>query len=153
MRGKLIATLAGAIAFGTVLTSLAEEKASGIVAVRELTMKANGDHMATVKAILTEQPQLVKRVVWHAVALAESAEYTPELFPLGSDQSPTAALPTVWSDQKGFAAAAEKAEDLAHELASKAETGDVAATLAAFAALGKEGCGGCHDTYRKKPQS
>lgn len=152
MGGKLIATLAGVIAFGTMLPSLAEEQASGIVAVRELTMKANGDHMAAIKAILTEQPQLVKRVAWHAVALGESAEYTAELFPPGSDQPPTAALPAVWSDQKGFAAAAEKAEDLAHELASAAETGDVAATLAAFAALGKEGCGGCHNTYRKKPQ-
>jgi cytochrome c556 len=27
---------------------------------------------------------------------------------------------------------------------------NVQATLAAFAALGKEGCGGCHETFRKK---
>jgi cytochrome c556 len=152
MRGKLIVLLAGSLALGSASAGMAQEKATGIVAVRQLTMKANGDHMGAIKAILTEQPQLVKRVVWHAEAITEAAEYTPELFPAGSDQPPTAALPAIWNDQKGFQAAAGKAENLARQLAKTAQTGDVQATLAAFAALGKEGCGGCHQTYRK-PQS
>ena len=62
----------------------------------------------------------------------------------------TSALPAVWSDQAGFKAAAEKAEGLAEKLAAAAKSGDPQATLAAFAALGKEGCGGCHQTFRKK---
>jgi cytochrome c556 len=33
---------------------------------------------------------------------------------------------------------------------ASSQSGDVKATLAAFAALGKEGCGGCHETFRKK---
>ena len=45
---------------------------------------------------------------------------------------------------------AEKAEGLAEKLAEAAESGDAKATLAAFATLGKEGCGGCHGTFRKK---
>jgi cytochrome c556 len=153
MRGRIIALLVGGVALGAIGPGSAQDKATGIVAVRQMTMKANGDHMGAIKAILTEQPQLVKRVAWHAEALAESAEYTAELFPQGSDQSPTAALPAVWSDQKGFAAAAKKAEGLARKLAETAAGGDVQATLAAFGALGKEGCGGCHETFRKKPQS
>ncbi len=72
------------------------------------------------------------------------------MFPPGSDQQPTAALPVIWTDQAGFKAAAEKAEGLAEKLAEAAKGGDAQATLAAFAALGKEGCGGCHETFRKK---
>jgi cytochrome c556 len=34
--------------------------------------------------------------------------------------------------------------------AATSRGGDVPATLATFAALGKEGCGGCHETFRKK---
>ena len=72
------------------------------------------------------------------------------MFPPGSGQPASAALPTVDSDQTGFKAAAEKAEGLAEKLGETAKGGDVKATLAAFAALGKEGCGGCHETFRKK---
>ena len=46
--------------------------------------------------------------------------------------------------------AARKAQDLARKLAETARGGDAKATLAAFGALGKEGCGGCHETFRKK---
>ena len=38
------------------------------------------------------------------------------------------------------------------QLVDAAKGGDAKATLAAFAALGKEGCGGCHQTFRKKEQ-
>ena len=44
----------------------------------------------------------------------------------------------------------ERARELAGKLAETSQGGDVQATLAAFAALGKEGCGGCHETFRKK---
>jgi cytochrome c556 len=153
MRKKIVVLLAGVAALGVVGLATAEEKATGIVAVRQMTMKANGDHMGAIKAILTEEPQLVKRVAWHAEALAESAEYTAELFPEGSDKPTSNALPAVWSDQKGFAAAGARAENLAKKLKEAASAGDVKAAQAAFAALGKEGCGGCHETFRKKPQS
>lgn len=127
-----------------------EEKATGVVAVRQAAMKANGDHMTAIKAILTEYPELLAQVEYHADAIKESAEYTPAMFPPGSDHSPTSALPPVWSDATGFKAASEKAEGLAEKLADAAESGDAKATLAAFATLGKDGCGGCHSTFRKK---
>lgn len=137
-------------ALGGSIAGAQEEKATGVVAVRQAAMKANGDHMTAIKAILTEYPQLLAQVEYHADALKESAEYTPAMFPPGSDNSPTWALPPVWSDAAGFKAAAEKAEGLAEKLAEAAKTGDAKATLAAFATLGKDGCGGCHGTFRKK---
>jgi cytochrome c556 len=127
-----------------------DQKATGVVAVRQATMKANGDHMTAIKAILTEYPQLLGQIEFHADALKEATEYIPDLFPAGSDQQPTWALPVIWTDQAGFKAAAEKAEGLAEKLADAAESGDASAILAAFATLGKDGCGGCHGTFRKK---
>lgn len=127
-----------------------DQKATGVVAVRQAAMKANGDHMTAIKAILTEYPQLIGQIEFHAEAIKETVEYAPDMFPPGSDQQPTWALPVVWSDQAGFKAASEKAEGLAEKLAEAAKGGDAQATLAAFATLGKEGCGGCHETFRKK---
>lgn len=145
-----LAVAALGIAAATVVLAQDQPKATGVVAVRQAAMKANGDHMAAIKAILTEYPQLIGHVEFHVEAIKETMEYAPDLFPAGSDQQPTSALPAVWSDQAGFNAAAEKAEGLAEKLAAAAESGDPQATLAAFAALGKEGCGGCHETFRKK---
>ena len=71
-------------------------------------------------------------------------------FPEGSTQPPTAALPVVWDKPDQFKQAAERAHGLAEKLAETSRGGDVPATLAAFAALGKEGRGGCHETFRKK---
>ena len=64
--------------------------------------------------------------------------------------TPTAALPVIWDKQDEFKQAAERAHGLAGKLAETSQGGDVQATLSAFAALGKEGCGSCHETFRKK---
>ena len=132
------------------LAAAQQEGAKGVVAVRQATMDANAKHMSAIKAILSEDPQLIKLVAFHAQAIAEAAEYVPEMFPPGSTQTPTAALPVIWDKQDQFKQAAERAHGLAGKLAETSQGGDVKATLAAFAALGKEGCGGCHETFRKK---
>ena len=150
-RARRLVLSTAAISLG--LASLAaaqQEGAKGVVAVRQATMDANAKHMNAVKAILTEDPQLLKHVAFHAQAIAEAAEYVPEMFPQGSTQPPTAALPAIWEEPDQFKQAAERAHGLAEKLAETSRGGDVPATLAAFAALGKEGCGGCHETFRKK---
>lgn len=145
-----VAVATAGLVAGTAVLAQDEPKATGIVAVRQATMKANGDHMAAIKAILTEDPALVDQVEFHAVAIEAAAEHTAALFPPNSSQPASWALPTVDSDQAGFKAAADKAHDLAAKLAEAAQGGDAKAILAAFATLGKEGCGGCHQTFRKK---
>jgi cytochrome c556 len=145
-----LALVALGVVAGTAVVAQEGPKATGVVAVRQAAMKANADHMNAIKAILTEYPDLLSQVEFHAEAIKETAEYAPSMFPAGSDQQPTDALPAIWSDQAGFAGAAEKAEALAGKLAETAKGGDPQATLAAFATLGKNGCGGCHETFRKK---
>ena len=139
-------TAAGAVAFA----QGKKEEAHGVVAVRQNAMDAQGAHLKAVQKILTEAPELLSQVPVHAEAVASIAKITPAMFPEGSDKGKTAALAKVWSDKAGFKEAAMKASDLADKLAQTAKGGDRKATLAAFAALGKQGCGGCHSTYRKK---
>jgi cytochrome c556 len=143
-----LAALGGLVAGGAAVKAQ-DQKATGVVAVRQATMKANGDHVTAIKTILTEYPQLQDQIPFHAMAIEQALGHVPALFPPGSDQQPTYALPTIWQDQAGFRAAADKAAGLAGKLLDTAKGGDQKATLAAFAALGKEGCSGCHQNFRK----
>jgi cytochrome c556 len=146
--GISLGALAAAAMIGSAV--VAQEKATGVVAYRQSVMKANGAHMGALQVALTDQKQLLKNAAYHAEAIKEAVEYVGEAFPAGSTQASNA-LPAVWENSAGFAAAAKKAEELAEALAQALESGDAAASLAAFQALGKDGCGGCHTTFRKKP--
>jgi cytochrome c556 len=150
MRWKIGAAVAAGALVTAAAIGTAQDKATGIVAYRQAVMKANGAHAQALQVALTEQPQLLKDAGYHAEAIKEAMEYVPDLFPPGSKQASNA-LPPVWENPAGFETAAGKAEELAEKLAEALEGGDVGASLAAFQALGKEGCGGCHETYRKKP--
>lgn len=120
-----------------------------IVAKRQATMKAMGKEMGAIKDLLTGSPEELAQVREHATKLSATAEEIPGMFPEGSDQGKTDALPAVWTDHAGFEAAAAKMGDLADALAASSDSGDAKQVTAAFATLGKEGCGGCHQTYRK----
>jgi cytochrome c556 len=127
-----------------------EPKATGVVAVRQNTMDSFAGHAGAIQKILTEYPQLIGMVPLHAQAIASIAPDVPKMFPPGSTQPPTAALPAIWEKPDDFAAHAKKLEELATKLAETARGGDAQATLVAFAAMGKEACASCHTTYRKK---
>lgn len=60
------------------------------------------------------------------------------------------AFPVTLPSKPRPAEAADKAQALARKLGEAATGGDLDAARAAFAALGKEGCGGCHETFRRK---
>ena len=62
----------------------------------------------------------------------------------------TAAKKEIWDKPDEFKAAADKMGMLAGELKEAAGTGDKQQIADAFGALGKDGCGGCHQTFRPK---
>jgi cytochrome c556 len=132
-------------------STLAQEKATGIVAYRQAVMRANGGHAGALQVILTDQTQLMEAAEYHAEAIKEAAEYLPQAFPKDSLQPASNALPVIWERWDEFQAAARRLEELAEKVVETSKTGDVQATLAAFGAMGKDGCGACHDTFRKKP--
>jgi cytochrome c556 len=149
------ASWAWAVAAMTALVSgavVAQEKATGVVALRQAVMKANGAHAQALQLILTEQRQFLKDAAYHAEAIQEGLEYVVPLFPPDSMQPASNALPAIWEKQAEFEASAKKGEELAGKLAEAIEAGDQQGAMAAFATLGKEGCGGCHTDFRKKQE-
>ena len=125
-----------------------EPEAKGVVAVRERAMESLGGHSGAIQKILTEKPDLVGMVPLHAQAIAGVVKTIPQLFPDGSSEAPSKALPKVWEDKAGFQQSTDRTEQLALQLAEVSKGGDVRATLAAFTAMGRQGCGGCHQDFR-----
>ncbi len=137
-----------AVVAGSTLGAGSILAADGVIAKRQADMKAMGKEMGGIKDTLAAKGDLAK-VQAHAETIRKIMADVPALFPAGSDTGPTDALPAIWTDQAGFDTAAKRADGLADALATAAGTGETAAATAAFAALGKNGCGGCHQTYRK----
>lgn len=151
MRRHLLSVAIAATVLGAIGTTWAEDvKPKGFVAIREASMDALGAHTGAIKVILTEKPELLSQVVVHANAIAAIGPIIPAMFPAGSLEPPSAALQAVWDKPDDFKKDADELATLAAAVAKAAESGDAKATLAAFGEMGKEGCGGCHQTFRKK---
>lgn len=107
------ATLLGAVG-GT--PSIAHENATGIVAERMKAMEAVGDAMKDLTALFRGQvsydPEAVRRAA--VTIAAHGADNLTRLFPEGSLDRPTEALPVIWQDWDRF-------ETLAGELSVAAE--------------------------------
>jgi len=78
-----LAALGGLVAGGAAVNAQ-DQKATGVVAVRQATMKANSDHVTAIKTILTEYPQLQDQIPLHAMAIEQALGHVPALFPPGS---------------------------------------------------------------------
>ena len=126
---------------GAIRTEAAVD-AKTVIETRQKAMKEMGEGDAAM-------------VAEHATAIAETSKKIPELFPEGTSLADghgvkTAAKPEIWSDRAGFEKAAAYLGEEAGHLVEAAKGGDKQAIAAAFAELGKDGCGGCHSKFRQK---
>jgi cytochrome c556 len=117
---------------------------------RETLMKGFGQGMGVVKGVVAEGKGTLPDAAAAATKIAAGAGQIPTVFPPGTNSGESEALPVVWEQWPDFESHAKTMGELAAKLEAAANSGDQTATLAAFAALSKDGCGGCHETYRKK---
>lgn len=117
---------------------------------RETLMKGFGQGMGVVKGVVADGKGTLADAAAAAAKIAAGAGQIPGVFPAGSNAGESEALPVIWEQWSEFETDAKTMGELAGKLEAAAASGDQAATLAAFAALGKDGCGGCHETFRKK---
>lgn len=155
-RGRML-FLGAAMATAMVLavpSLLSAQDPAAVVKERQETMKKLGDHMKAINAFVESGTGSAEDVAARAAEIQQVAEKIPTLFPAGTsmddDVGKTGAKPVIWSDRAGFEASAEKLGQEAGELATAATGGDSTAIGTQFAALGKEGCGNCHQTFRQK---
>jgi cytochrome c556 len=148
--GLLAATL-GAAAF-------AADEPANIVKYRNAFMDANGAHISMISAVVKGEVSFTGDIAANAQALAEQGQLLTanlkQLFPEGTAKGETgeksAALPVIWEKWGDFEQAAQKFEEESAKFAEVAQGGDMAAIGPALGTLGKEGCGGCHETFREK---
>lgn len=152
---------AAALVFATGLgaaVALAADEPVNLVKYRKHFMDANGAHIAMIASVIKGEVSLTGDVAPNAKALAEQGKLLTanlkQLFPKGTAKGETAeksaALPVIWEKWGDFEAAAQKFQEESAKLAEVAAGGDMAAIAQQLGALGKQGCGACHQTFREK---
>jgi cytochrome c556 len=156
MRTRIKALLGGVLALGigfTVLAAAVADDPAAAISQRRDLMKDQGKNAKAIYQFTQGQGSAAD-VVAAANAIAADSAKIPDLFPKGSslDEFPgkTGAKPAIWQDWDKFKADAEKLHEEATKLAEVAKGGDAQAIAAQFDAMGKNGCGGCHQSFRQK---
>ena len=152
MRKKtMIVALIGALATcgivgGTATIAFAQEDP---IKARKDNRKAAGGALRAAKAAIDAKDAAA--VTAQAAKLKELELAFIKLFPANSKTGgETEALPAIWDNPTGFQAAHAAADAAYDKLAVAAGGGDFAVMLTAWQAVGKDGCGNCHATFRVK---
>ena len=142
--------VAGAVGIMSLSTPVAAaDDPANVIKYRKMVMEANAHHITNIFSVIKGETSYGGHIAANARAISDSAAMIIDIFPQGSGEGKTAALPSIWQDWPKFEAAAMALKTAADDLASAAGTGDMAAIGAAAGAVGKA-CGGCHEPFRKK---
>ena len=129
------------------------QDAMAIITKRQDTMKEQGKAFAAIKAFTEDKGDLAAAQAG-AADLLRTMPTLPGLFPqkTGMAEYPgkSYSKPEIWADWNKFTDAQQNALSKAHALNMALKGGDKAAITAAFGAMGKDGCGGCHTPFREK---
>ena len=140
------------ILVGTSGFALAQDKET-VLKNRQATMKEQSADLQNIKAYIDGKGDLDKAKK-AAADLTQTTAKIPDLFPPGTGgPNPTGdyvAKPVIWADWNKFLDAQRAAALKANALVVALNGTDKAAVEAAFGDLGKNGCGGCHNTFREK---
>ena len=132
--------------------AVAQDKET-VLKEREATMKEQAKNIGAVKAYLDGKGD-VAQAKTGAANLTQTTKKIPQLFPAGtggpSPDGDYVAKPEIWTDWNKFLDAQKTAAAKADALLVAVNGSDKNAIEAAFNDLGKNGCGGCHTTFREK---
>ncbi len=134
-----------------VTSALAHGGATGIVKERMEAMKSLGAAGKALAAMVKGETAFdADAAALHARTMADhGGEAMTTLFPKGSLDAPTEALPAIWEDPERFNDLALALETRATALEVIVRSDELDAMRPAFAAVA-ETCGACHKTFRKE---
>jgi cytochrome c556 len=149
---RVLAAALAIVVAGASGMALAQDKET-VLKNRQATMKEQGKDLGAVKAYLDGKGDLAQAKAG-ATNLTQTTKKIPDLFPPGTGgPNPTGdyvAKPVIWTDWNKFLEAQKTAASKADALLVAVNGGDKTAIETAFNDLGKNGCGGCHTTFREK---
>lgn len=135
---------------------LAQSDRAAIITQRQGLMKGQGDHATAINDFLESGKGTADDVADRAADLQRRSAEIVALFPAGTgiddNVAKTAAKMDIWAKPDEFRAAAARMGELAGALWQAAAGGDQQQIADAFGKLGKDGCGGCHDTFQQKQE-
>jgi cytochrome c556 len=151
-KARVLSAAAAIVMAGAAGFAVAQDKET-VLKDRQATMKEQGKSLGAVKAYLDGKGDPAQAKTG-AADLTQTTKKIPQLFPAGtggpSPDGDYVAKPEIWTDWTKFLDAQKTAATKADALLVAVNGGDKAAIQAAFDDLGKNGCGGCHTTFREK---
>lgn len=155
MKTRFIVTAALAVLLsgGLALQVVAQDSAE-VLKKRQDFMKEYGGYMKSINEFLEKGTGTADDVKAKAAEIKDHSEQIVALFPAGTGMDDgvgkTGAKKEIWDKADDFKAAADHVGELAGKLEAAAAGGDKQQIADAFGDLGKNGCGGCHQTFRQK---
>ena len=122
--------------------------ASDLVTARQAHMRMSVLTLGAVSRVGADETADPSQASFAAGGLAKFGRILPIYFGWETRmEAGTRALPQVWSDREGFAAAAADFAEVTRQLSAAADANDRAAFTDALAST-KAACKACHDVYR-----
>ena len=130
--------------------ALGHEGATGVVAERMTIMKNMGRELKAIANLLAAPTSLdPAAVIRHAHAFHENCHKTTSiLFPPGSIDHHSRALPIIWEKPEAFEQEIQRLHSAAEVLTAAASSGNRAKLMDAVRHV-QETCTGCHETFRR----
>ena len=125
--------------------ALAHSGATGIIKERMDMFKKNQNNLKAIKSHIRSEKY--ESIVKLADEIRDWAVKMPDYFPEGSNEKPSEASPTIWTDFDGFKNAAMKNETTAKQLIAAAKAEDQKAVVDGFKAVAAS-CKSCHQSYK-----
>jgi cytochrome c556 len=151
-RAGVFVLVAGLVLAGTSVATVWAQTANPTVTQRQDTMKAISRAFGAVRAYTEDKGDLAAARAGGAELVKLTANI-PALFPqqTGMAEFPgvSYAKPEIWAQWQNFTEAAQRAHARIEALNAALTAGDKATITAAFQAVGKEGCTGCHQPFRQ----
>jgi len=145
-----VTALSAIIAVSATTAVFAHGGAMGVVKERMDLMSAIGKNMKSVASMVKGDAKFDPTAIEaSAKSMAEHSTKINDLFPKGSLEKPTEALPSIWEDWGRFAQLSKDLETETNKLAEIATSGDKRAIMMQFAQTGKV-CSTCHTNFRIK---
>lgn len=144
---RLIPTLSVALllAAGAAIAATPQDA----IKYRKAVMNTMAGHVGAINLIFTGKVEHQEYLLSHAEALAAAGDQLGKLFPAGSGEGDTDALPAVWSDAAGFQKAADAGKTATAALRDAVKAGDRAAIGRSLKPV-FDSCKGCHDKFREE---
>ena len=127
----------------------AKDDSAKVIKYRQTLMKATASQITNIFSVLKGETSFTMHIAANARAISDNAVMILDVFPRGSEEGNTRAMPEIWQNWTKFEAAAAALKAAADKVATAADLGDMTAVGAAAGEMGKA-CGGCHEPFRKK---